>query len=671
MSKAVKWLLRILAVLAIAALVTAGVFYFEYELPYLLAKNTMPADGVLMLSQLEDDRLQLWWPEGENTDAYILAITDEAQNVLYSQTFSDTRTCVLPQLPQDQRLTISISSSATYQLPKEEKVRLGEQMLAVTTVLTPPAVQELAYTADPEADVVDISFAMGEHETARMYVKGTDSLGKASRILREGSTRVSFGTNADYPMLTFDESKTFLFDVYREEPGLLFYGKQTGEVTVVREDLLGTTLIMSCVDEGNNVFTMTWNETKGDHYEIQVMNTKTETWETLHTVERDGERSYTTPHLERFRDYQFRVVAVGGQTLPDSDFAATPADASVSTGATAVYSTVWPLKDLAVYSDTAMTKVIGEAPAGKAYCVLDVVDNLFCVRHEDGVGYIDSNYCMINLPEYIGDLCAYNITNSYSAIYMVHEYAIPEVTDTIVKGYEKVQLYNGEYLVPLLYPAAQKLVDAAFAAKEQGYRLKIYDSFRPREATRSIYDLTAGIIYDPIPETTFSGLPVEDLPVMEEGKILTYHILMTDNGRYSQANFLAKGTSNHNLGIALDLTLEKTRNKEEVPMQTSIHDLSWYSEVKLNNKEAKLLAKIMKEAGFGTLSSEWWHFQDNDAKKQLSLTSLQKGVTPECWMADDNGWRYRRSTGRYYKDTTVKIGGVSYTFDANGYVVTP
>ena len=144
MSKAVKWLLRILAVLAIAALVTAGVFYFEYELPYLLAKNTMPADGVLMLSQLEDDRLQLWWPEGENTDAYILVITDEDQNVLYSQTFSDTRTCVLPRLPQDQRLTISISSSATYQLPKEEKVRLGEQMLAVTTVLTPPAVRELA-----------------------------------------------------------------------------------------------------------------------------------------------------------------------------------------------------------------------------------------------------------------------------------------------------------------------------------------------------------------------------------------------------------------------------------------------------------------------------------------------------------------------------------------------
>ena len=162
---------------------------------------------------------------------------------------------------------------------------------------------------------------------------------------------------------------------------------------------------------------------------------------------------------------------------------------------------------------------------------------------------------------------------------------------------------------------------------------------------------------------------LEDLPVLEEGQTLSYKQLMTDNGRYGLNNFLAKGTSNHNMGAALDLTIEKTNNGKEMEMQTSIHDLSWYSEVKKNNQNAKTLRSIMTGAGFGTLSSEWWHFQDNDALKNLELKALFNGVTPKCWMADDDGWRYRRENGNYYKNTTKTIDGVKYTFDENGYVV--
>jgi hypothetical protein len=40
-------------------------------------------------------------------------------------------------------------------------------------------------------------------------------------------------------------------------------------------------------------------------------------------------------------------------------------------------------------------------------------------------------------------------------------------------------------------------------------------------------------------------------------------------------------------------------------------------------------------------------------------------------MANDFGWRYRRSNGTYYMDRTVTINKVQYTFDANGYVVMP
>ena len=102
-------------------------------------------------------------------------------------------------------------------------------------------------------------------------------------------------------------------------------------------------------------------------------------------------------------------------------------------------------------------------------------------------------------------------------------------------------------------------------------------------------------------------------------------------------------------------------------MQTAIHDLSWYSELKKNNEAAKILQSIMVGAGFGTLKSEWWHFQDNDAKNSLELIALQQGVNPQCWMADDNGWRYRDIYGQYYVNCQETIDGVSYTFDGDGY----
>ena len=675
MSKFLKWLLVILALLVAAAAIMAGLTYYLYKLPFQQAENTMPTDQPITLSQNENGTLLLTWPEGVNADYYVVLITQdtgaEQPKVLYSNNVEGVCYCTIPALPEGEKVTFCIASVARYELPDETRTRLGEQNLEVTTVYQPPKVEDLEWTADPETGTVEIRFGLAANETARLYVAGQDVIGKPSRVLTEGNAVITFGDGGDYPMLSHGEVKQFTFDVIREEKDLIFQGYLYGRVTVVREDLLGTVLQLNCTDEGNNVYTLSWNETKGEHYELQVMDTKQDTWVTIHTVDRTGTRSYTTPHLDRFRDYSFRVIAMGGQTLPDSDMAATPAEAKVTTGVTAVYSTIWPLQDLDVYNDRYKTQVLTQVEGGTAFCVLDVKNDMFKIRYDgENYGWIDSNYCMINLPEYIGDLCLYDITNSYSSKYMVHEYEIPEVTNTVVKGYEKVQMADTQQLVPLLYPAAVKLVNAAFAARELGYTLKIYDSFRPQSATRSIYSLTQTILENQIPEQTFTGKVLEDLPELEEGQTLTYYKLMTDSGRYSLGNFLANGTSNHNKGTALDLTLVKNSNGKEVEMQTSIHDLSWYSEVKQNNDNAKTLRTIMTGAGFGTLSSEWWHFQDNDALKGLSLKALWSGVTPKCWMADDNGWRYRRENGNYYKNTTKTIDGVTYTFDENGYVVT-
>ena len=127
--------------------------------------------------------------------------------------------------------------------------------------------------------------------------------------------------------------------------------------------------------------------------------------------------------------------------------------------------------------------------------------------------------------------------------------------------------------------------------------------------------------------------------------------------------------SAHNRGIALDLTLEKISSGEELKMQSAIHDLSWYSAAYLNNDNAKLLEKYMTATGMRGLTSEWWHFQDDETRESIGLSSyLFKGVHMGGWTRDEQGWRYRNEDGSFFRSTSVTVDGVRYTLDAEGYV---
>lgn len=687
MSKRAKWIIAVLIILLIITAVAVFAI-LGYVQPYRQAENSMPDIGTMILCQQENGALQLTWPDGVNCDRYLLQIlrpaeaaftSDDLQvsttaaaedEILYSVFVTDTTEYTLPNFPKDELITIRVSTAKGYDFPfeKEERIRFGEQYMQITGVFQPPAISNLTWTSDANAKQVYVRFDLDENSTCRMYYMDNNGQLTLLDSLTEGQVTISFGDDQQFCMPGFHEQHTFAFDVYSEFDGFVYYGAVTDQFSVVREDLLGTELMLNCTDEGNNVFSFTWNETKGERYELQQYDEEVGIWTTIYEVPRDGERSYTTGHLPRYSDFKFRVIALGGQTLPNSEFAAVPDEVEVSTGASLIYSTIWPIQDLEIYSTPNKSQVIGTAPGAQAYCVLDQVDGLFYIRFEDGSGYIDSNYCMINLPDFIGDLCLYDITNSYSSLYKAHGYEIPTVTDEVIGGYEYVRTANDDFLVPLLYPTALKLEQAAFAAIDQGYKLKIYDSFRPQKATKALYDQAITLSNEPIPELNTSGQKAEDLPALKEGQVMTYEILMTDNGRYTMNYFLAAGGSRHNQGVAMDLTLVSLYNGQELEMQTEMHDLSWYSELKRNNSSAYTLSGIMETAGFTGLISEWWHFQDDDSKNELNLPYLWNGVNPEGWMADDNGWRYRSAYGEYYSDCTEIINDVEYTFDIYGYV---
>lgn len=128
---------------------------------------------------------------------------------------------------------------------------------------------------------------------------------------------------------------------------------------------------------------------------------------------------------------------------------------------------------------------------------------------------------------------------------------------------------------------ARKLIEANNEFKKMGYRLKIFDAYRPYSAQKVLYDAASDKSYVANPN---------------------------------------KSGSIHNRGEAVDVTLVD-RNGNELDMPSGYDeftkrahiDYKGCTEKQKENRE--LLAEVMVRHGFDRFHEEWWHFNDKDAKK--------------------------------------------------------
>jgi len=647
-----------------------------------------------------------------------------------------------------------------------------------------PGVLSLKWTlAGPDPGYYEI-FTLDE---GGAYRRAATAAGKAVelRVGREG----------DVSMPGYSQPLRVAVRAGVQGEGYVLCGPASNVISVARQDLLGDELNLICQESEPRVFTLEWDEVRGERYELQEWDG--EKWALLDALDPAERFTYELGRLRSGSRHRFQVVVTDANgTVRSSE------EVEFSASVDPLYATVWPIIDQEYHeSADASSPALGKIPGGTALCVLEERGDWFQVRYKEKYGYVDSRFCMINLPEYAGDHCEYDITNSYQSIFKVHENPIALITDQVIAGFEYVQEADGEFLVPYLYPCAKKLLTAAQQAEEDGYRLKIYEAFRPNEATRYLYDTTAaqldwaalvyeegedaddrnaidpvtgwvvdladGLLTDPETDEKLSredlalrqeqeaagaggeaGLTAEGetVPTGGEGQVSqtdgtastapetpavpadqpdssqpfiflpeegtkdesglmpadpapqdqedqhtqgdaqsqdgeeegeepeeeydTYFKIMTNNGRFHLGSFLARVTSAHNRGIALDLTLEKIDSGEELEMQSAIHDLSWYSATYLNNGNAELLEKYMTGVGMRGLTSEWWHFQDDETRESIGLSSyLYKGVDMGGWTRDDTGWRYRNKDGSFFKNTTVTVDGKRWTLDGDGYAV--
>ena len=290
-----------------------------------------------------------------------------------------------------------------------------------------------------------------------------------------------------------------------------------------------------------------------------------------------------------------------------------------------------PLKESASSSSNTVTTV----SEGTPFLILGQNGNYWEIKYNDYHGYIEHDYCMINLPDVIPSI-KYNITNASASVYKSSGYDItsqsivgdnsrPEYNITGSKLYsagkvQNVRVGGDEYIVPSLYSTAKKIAKAEVLAIQNNKRLMIYDSYRPVSVSQSVSDAFAALINSN--SNVAAGL---------SGWDISWFIATISPGSHMSA---------HNVGTAIDVSLWDSQSGQEVAdMPTAMHELSnqavrcsdsscnQLSSGMSNSASAMLLSNIMTDSnvGMGTLASEWWHFQDNDGLNRLKTATNTTG----------------------------------------------
>ena len=284
------------------------------------------------------------------------------------------------------------------------------------------------------------------------------------------------------------------------------------------------------------------------------------------------------------------------------------------------------LMDLKATAD-AGSETISELEAGTAFEVLEEVGDWWYVRTSTESGWVQHLYCFINLPDVVPSII-YDNTNTYASKFASSGKTIPGITGEALYDGKAYNMRLGKVsdIVPVLYSMSKKIHLAQQAALEEGNTLVIYEGYRPFFAQKLTVD-------------ALTTLAAADPEVMAG---INTHPWDTNW-------FIATSISNHQMGYAIDVTLAKITEQQEFvigdytatavtgyteyTMPTTIHELSMASAtftgpVKSSsptawlqanladtmNEAAILLQRYCTDAGLTPLASEWWHFNDLDAR---------------------------------------------------------
>lgn len=269
---------------------------------------------------------------------------------------------------------------------------------------------------------------------------------------------------------------------------------------------------------------------------------------------------------------------------------------------------------------------------GAAFTILEESGDWWRVRAEGETGWVEHRYCLINLPD-VAPSIIYNATNAYSSAFVSSGKNIPNITGRpLYHGKEmNERLGRREFMMPVLYSMAKNVCQAQQNALAEGNTIVLYEGYRP-------YKTQMEVVHN------LSALARKDDEVRAGISTRPWNISW----------FIATGSSNHQEGYAMDVSLAKVTQAhvekigghsfvqvdewEEYRMPTPIHELSmaaatytqpvaiysntaWRSAAMAPamaaNEPAKALQRYCTSAKLTPLASEWWHFNDLAAYSQI------------------------------------------------------
>ena len=172
-----------------------------------------------------------------------------------------------------------------------------------------------------------------------------------------------------------------------------------------------------------------------------------------------------------------------------------------------------------------------------------------------------------------------------AALFEIRYYSENNFLGTRVDGYLKPSCW-------LTGPASSALTNVQRELSQQGYRLKIFDCYRPQQAVDQFVRW------------------VQDL---NDQKMKIQYYPNEDKSRLIEKGYIAD-QSGHSRGSTLDLTLARISDSAELDMGTPYD----YFDTRSNTADARiteqqrtnrlLLKAAMEKHGFVNYDKEWWHY---------------------------------------------------------------
>lgn len=321
------------------------------------------------------------------------------------------------------------------------------------------------------------------------------------------------------------------------------------------------------------------------------------------------------------------------------------------------------------------------AAAGLPFTILKEGETrVLALFGDERMGWVDKDYIMVNLPDLIPSII-YRNSNAESSLMKNLGMDLEGITGQVLyesRGYNE-KLEREEFIMPVQYRMAQKIMEAQKTAKAQNLSIVLYEGFRPYE--------TQALVAEALQQLSRQNRDTS-ASIRKNGFNIAYYI--------------NTGISSHQMGSAVDVSLAQVSRWEEhsfhgntasIPAQfseysygviltgdsegiqfssaqryrpdlpdntsawmpTPMHELSylsgtfnkptppytsnaWKSDLSKGSIQyseywtegAQTLQNIFVAAGMEPLASEWWHFNDisswNTAKKANISGEFQVGT---------------------------------------------